>query len=63
MMSKEGLNSVFMATDINYKALDAAQRVAVHNKLSLDLVQTNLASNLLQRMKNSIDILIFNPVI
>ncbi len=63
MMNKERLSSFFMATDINYKALDAAWRVAMHNKLSLDLVQTNLASNLLQRMRNSIDILIFNPVI
>ena len=51
----------YLATDLNPKALDAARRMAEHNHLSLDLVQTDLASALLPRLRGKIDILIFNP--
>ena len=51
-----------MATDINVKALEAANKMALHNKCELELIQTNLATSLLEKMSSKIDIMIFNPV-
>ena len=51
----------YLATDLNPKALDVARRTAEHSHLSLDLIQTDLASALLPHLRGKIDILIFNP--
>ena len=38
MLAKADVQALYMATDINFKALDAASRMAIHNKCNLDLI-------------------------
>ena len=53
---------MYMATDINPKALEASQKTAKANKCELELIRMNLASNMRERMRGKVDLLIFNPV-
>ena len=50
-----------MGTDINFMALEATSRTKTQNKCDIDLIQTNFADAINYRMKESIDLIIFNP--
>lgn len=50
-----------MATDINDKALEASLNTAKHNNCHLEAFKMNLSTNLVDRLKGKLDILIFNP--
>lgn len=55
-------SAIFMGTDINYDALETTHRTMKHNKGHIELVQAHFATPMLERMRNTIDVIIFNPV-
>jgi len=54
-------NSLCFGTDINYSAVAAARATAQSNNVHVELIKCDLLSAVEDRLKNSIDILIFNP--
>ena len=54
--------SLIIATDINPKALRLTKQTAIENGVtSLETIQCDLASPILSRLQNMVDIIIFNP--
>lgn len=53
--------SLCLGTDINELALDASQSTAIKNRVSVELIKCDLLSAVQDRLKYSIDVLIFNP--
>ncbi|KAG1150589.1 hypothetical protein G6F37_001697 [Rhizopus arrhizus] len=55
-------NAVFFTTDINPFACQITRQTGIQNEIKLiEPIQTSLVQGLLPRLKNSIDILCFNP--
>ncbi|KAI8984531.1 S-adenosyl-L-methionine-dependent methyltransferase [Mycotypha africana] len=55
-------NAIFLTTDINEFACQTTKRTALHNEIThIEPLRTSLVEGLLPRLKNSIDILCFNP--
>jgi release factor glutamine methyltransferase len=52
---------VYLTTDINPAATIATKKTGVHNGIMIDPIQGDLVSPIIERMKNAVDILIFNP--
>ncbi|KAG7346377.1 peptidyl-prolyl cis-trans isomerase [Nitzschia inconspicua] len=50
-----------IATDINPKALEFAQKTAHENQVSIQTIQCDLATALLQEYAGKVDVIIFNP--
>ena len=50
-----------MCTDINIKAVDITRRTGRQNGVTLNSILMDLAGALLSRLKNNIDLLLFNP--
>lgn len=53
--------ALYLGVDINPHATRLAQRTGKHNGVSLELVQTSLMDGLLPRLRNVVDVLLFNP--
>ena len=62
LADSEYKRALYMATDINEKALEVSSRTAKQNSCSLDLIQTSFATYLLPRLSKALDILLYNPV-
>lgn len=58
-----GPECLYIATDINGKACEAAQLCATTNGLrdGIEIIQTNLTDGLMERLTGKVDLLIFNP--
>jgi len=56
-----GSKLIYYTTDINPFAVSVTQRTSVRNGVSLEILNCNLVDPLVDRMKNQVDILIFNP--
>ncbi|KAG4088227.1 S-adenosyl-L-methionine-dependent methyltransferase [Neocallimastix lanati (nom. inval.)] len=56
-----GNNSIYLTTDINPEAAKITQRTGKQNKVKIDAINTDLTNGLLPRLKNSVDIICFNP--
>uniref|UniRef100_A0A6G1SAL7 Methyltransferase HEMK2 n=1 Tax=Aceria tosichella TaxID=561515 RepID=A0A6G1SAL7_9ACAR len=56
-------NRLMLATDINHEACRTTRKCAsYHNQLhNLEIIRTNLAESLVDRLGNSVDLLLFNP--
>ncbi|CAO3681318.1 unnamed protein product [Rhizopus stolonifer] len=55
-------NAVFFTSDINQFACEITRQTGIQNQIeSIEPVRTSLVQGLLPRLKNSIDILCFNP--
>jgi len=54
-------NHLFFATDINQHATRATSQTAFDNDVFVEVIQTDLFFAMKERMKNKIDILLFNP--
>ena len=50
-----------IATDINTHAADCTRRTAEANKVSVEVIETDLVSGLEERLYGKVDILLFNP--
>lgn len=56
------LGAVFFTSDINQFACEITRQTGIQNQIeSIEPVRTSLVQGLLPRLKNSIDILCFNP--
>jgi release factor glutamine methyltransferase len=65
-LQKNGYRYYAIATDINPKALRFAKKTATENGVvrqqhCFELIQCDLASPLVERLQNQVDILIYNP--
>jgi len=56
-----GSKLMYFATDINPFAVSVTQKTSLKNGVSLEILNCNLIDPLVDRMKNQVDILIFNP--
>lgn len=55
-------NRLMLATDINEFACQTTVKCAAyHNQSNIQVVRTNLAQSLIDRLKNSVNLMIFNP--
>lgn len=55
-------NRLYIATDINPKACLTTKKCAFyHGQSNIQIVQTDLAESLVDRLKGSVDLMIFNP--
>lgn len=53
---------VFLTSDINPFACETTRKTGLQNNITrIEPIQTSLVNSLLPRLKNSIDILLFNP--
>ncbi|KAJ7225892.1 S-adenosyl-L-methionine-dependent methyltransferase, partial [Mycena pura] len=52
---------IYLCTDINPRACVCSAATGRQNKVSLDLVNADLAHPLLARLQNRVDIILFNP--
>ncbi|KAF9650691.1 S-adenosyl-L-methionine-dependent methyltransferase [Thelephora ganbajun] len=56
-----GQSSLYLATDINPHACRCTIATARRNKSEVDVIHTSLTGPLSTRLRNSVDVLIFNP--
>ncbi|KIK60464.1 hypothetical protein GYMLUDRAFT_59567 [Collybiopsis luxurians FD-317 M1] len=56
-----GSSTLYLATDINYRACDCTRRTGSQNHVTLDSVQTSFTNGLYSRLEGSVDVLCFNP--
>jgi len=56
-----GNSSLYVATDINSHACQCTMATARKNKSEVDAIHTSLTGPLSTRLRNSVDLLIFNP--
>ncbi|XP_078689560.1 methyltransferase HEMK2-like [Branchiostoma floridae x Branchiostoma belcheri] len=56
-----GSRSLYLCTDLNPRAADCAARTGKQNNVPVQPVLTDLASALLPRLQNKVDVMIFNP--
>ncbi|KAL5014267.1 hypothetical protein ScPMuIL_008537 [Solemya velum] len=56
-----GPDSLYLCTDINAKAVDAARATAEANGVLVEPILTDLTACLEHRLKSKVDVLIFNP--
>ncbi len=56
-----GSATFYLCTDINKKAAETTQRTGVQNNVVLNPVTMDLAGCFLSRLKNKVDLLLFNP--
>ncbi|KAF9506807.1 hypothetical protein BS47DRAFT_1304773 [Hydnum rufescens UP504] len=54
-------HALYLCTDINARAALCTARTGAQNNTPLDPVVTSFASPLMERLKHSVDILLFNP--
>lgn len=55
-------NILMIGTDINFRACQTSKKCArYHNQSSIQIVNTDLAESLVDRLENKVDLLIFNP--
>ncbi|KAI7907447.1 S-adenosyl-L-methionine-dependent methyltransferase [Cokeromyces recurvatus] len=54
-------NALFLTTDINDFACKITKETGLKNNVNIESIRTSLVNGLLPRLKNSIDILCFNP--
>ncbi|GAW08140.1 S-adenosyl-L-methionine-dependent methyltransferase [Lentinula edodes] len=56
-----GPSALYLATDINHRACDCTRRTGSQNKVAVHTINTSLTTGLHQRLKNSVDVICFNP--
>lgn len=57
-----GQSKIFIATDINQDACRTTRKCSLyHNQNNIQIIKANLAEPLVDRLKNQVDLLIFNP--
>lgn len=56
-----GKSCMYISTDLNPHAARATQKTAVQNSVALNVVNCDLVEPLLPRLRNSVDLLVFNP--
>ncbi|KAJ4473882.1 putative methylase [Lentinula aciculospora] len=56
-----GPSTLYLATDINDLACNCTRRTGCQNKVSLNVIQTSLTASLHPRLRNSVDVICFNP--
>ncbi|KAE9400010.1 S-adenosyl-L-methionine-dependent methyltransferase [Gymnopus androsaceus JB14] len=54
-------STLYLTTDINYRACNCTRRTGSQNNVTLDAIQTSFTQALHSRLKNSVDIICFNP--
>lgn len=53
---------LMIATDVNPEACKTTKKCAIyHNQRDIQIIRTNLAESLVDRMRHQVDVLIFNP--
>lgn len=61
-LSENSSNRIMFATDINMRACKTSMKCArYHGQNHLQVIRTNLAEALVDRLKNCVDLLVFNP--
>ncbi|KAE9400009.1 hypothetical protein BT96DRAFT_993465 [Gymnopus androsaceus JB14] len=54
-------STLYLTTDINYRACNCTRRTGSQNNVTLDAIQTSFTQAPHSRLKNSVDIICFNP--
>ena len=61
LLRDEGIHAHCLAVDLNPVAARTTQKLALHNGVYVDVVQTHLVNGLSRLQHNHVDVLLFNP--
>lgn len=56
-----GKGAIYLACDVNPKAANCAVETGTINKVDLDIIIDDLGQSMLPRLRNMVDVLVFNP--